>query len=87
MCLKFMIGTVDAGFLFGDDVVQYLEKFREKVARLQNTQSRLEFTKDQNKRGNLANFKKKQFTELSEEYEKMKAVFKPYLNVSERLKG
>jgi hypothetical protein len=84
---EFMIGTVDAEFLFGNDVVQYLEKFREKVARLQTTQSRLELTKDQNKRGNLANFKKKHFTDLTEEYEKMKAVFKPYLNVSERLKG
>jgi hypothetical protein len=85
---EFMIGTVDAEFLFGDDVVQYLEKFRKKVAQLQNTQSRLDSTKkDLNTRGDLANSKKKQFTELTEEYEKMKAVFKPYLNVSERLKG
>jgi hypothetical protein len=79
---EFNLGVLDAGFLFDDEIENYLDGLRERAARLKLLNSQLEaVVEDQKRRAKLADRQMRLLINLTEEIPVLKEKFKPYLRL------
>jgi hypothetical protein len=76
---EFELATSDAKFLFGDDVVQWLEEIRKRALHLRTTQKLLSRPRDDHEVAKRAQAEHDDLLWLTDEIATMKSVFTRYL--------
>jgi hypothetical protein len=79
--VKFMAATSEAVFLFDEEVPQYLGELRGKIYNYRKVVAQLKGAADDKQRGELADQLAATETAMSEEFQRLIKLFKPYLKL------